>query len=449
MSTHLDRTIGLAARVAALAVALVAGCSKSTDEATAGERKAGASTAGKSTAGTAEQATGEQAPATHWYRAVFGTEDQVEIPTFLELPAPGKSGTGRVVNGDQKLECDVTWTGTELTIAFPLYHARIVATAGADGELRGSWQVESKTLGSATLPFRAWRVESPEPATRFDDGSPGGAPIDLGEARTAWKARFSDTGTVKIELRQSSPGVFTASVTFPTGNHVYMAGNGRGNELRLSAVEGLSFSLLSAEIDPARKKMTGRWVSGTKLDWREELEATRSDDFEVRTALAPSDARRPLGMPQIARYAGKPLIVELGASWCPSCKHAAAALKKLYERHHAQGLEILTLSYEFTDDSAYNKRQAEAFKKTYGVPWEVIPVDGSADKAWELLPEGIDGLDVSGFPLTFFLYRDGTIHAVHASFAGPEEPEEHRRGIEEYERHAAAIMQSERGAKKP
>jgi thiol-disulfide isomerase/thioredoxin len=229
-------------------------------------------------------------------------------------------------------------------------------------------------------------------------------------------------------------------VLFPTGNVVYLAGNGRGKEIRLSSLIGLSIYSISAEVDAKKKTLTGKWVSGPHLAWRETFKASRTSDFDVEVSVKTAKRDQTLSMPQLAGYAGKPLIVEVGGSWCDACKHAAEALRDIYGRYHDRGLEIVSLTYEFTDDTAYNKRQAETFKKTYQIPWEVISVDGDTEKAWEVIPQGIEGVDASAFPLTLFVRRDGTIHAIHASFAGPENAKEHKRWVEEYERGAAAIV---------
>jgi thiol-disulfide isomerase/thioredoxin len=389
-------------------------------------------------AGTATAST--EAPAARWYRGVFAPADTAEMPFFFELPAQGTRGAGRVVNGDNEIEFEASWSGNDVAIRFPLFHTAIHATAGSGGKLSGAWKMDSKSWGSIEIPFRADPVERPAPESRFDAKSLPGEPIDLGEKTTVWRARFSESGVVKITLRQPSPGVFTATVQFPSGNLVYLAGNGRGKGIRLSALSPQSMIFLTAKLGRDGRKLAGKWITGPKLEWREDMTAERTRDFEVEMTLRTAKRGQLLSMPQLARYLGKPLIVEIGGSWCDTCKHAAVALKEIYSRHRDRGLEVVTLTYEFTDDSAYNRRQAEAFKANYGLPWEVIPVDGSAENAWEIIPKGIEGVDASGFPITLFVNRDGAIHALHASFAGPENPEENRRHVELYERHAAAIV---------
>ncbi|MEO8702707.1 MAG: TlpA disulfide reductase family protein [Kofleriaceae bacterium] len=348
-----------------------------------------------------------------------------------------------IVNGKHQAEFDASWTGDNVAIRFALFHATIDAVAAADGELTGKWNVASQTWGTSAQTFRATPISSPDPAARFDSKMLPGDPIDLHEASTTWRVAFPESGIAKLELEQVAPGVFNGTLLFSTGNVVYVAGNARGHRLRLSSLIGLSIYLFDAELDDAQKTLTGIWVAGPDIKWNETLVATRSNDFEVASTLKIAQRNQLFAMSQLAPYASKPLIIEVGGSWCDTCKHAAAALVDIYKREHPHGLEIVSLTYEWTDDNEYNKRQAVEFKRTYRIPWEVIAVDGSLEKAWDVIPPGLDGVDVSGFPITLFVNRDGTIRSIHASFAGPENPREHQRWRDMYDREARALVDSD------
>jgi thiol-disulfide isomerase/thioredoxin len=429
--------------LAPITFALATACTKSSEPSSsrsdeAAGRKTVAEPAPVAGTGTAAKPA---ADALRWYRAGFRGEDTPEIPVYLGLPPDGGKGPGKIVTGKHESDVEAAWSGKQLKVSYPLVHAIVDATLDAKGQLSGgTWIVEAKALGTFRLPFRAQPVDGPAPEQLFDESSVPGEPIDLGAQTTVWKASFPESGTVKMVLRQDAPGVFNATVLFPTGNAVYVAGNGRGNQIQMSSLLNLSFYHLAVEFDPARKRMTGKWIAGPKLDWREKMKAQRTSDFELPILVKTQKKNQLLSMPQLERYRGAPLIVEVGGSWCEACKHAAGALKKIYQRHRADGLQIVSLTYEFTDDSAYNAKRAEEFKSVHAIPWEVISVDGSAERAWEIIPQGIDGVDTSGFPITLFVNADSSIHTVHSSFAGPEHPDEHRRWTEDYEKAAAAIV---------
>ena len=109
-------------------------------------------------------------------------------------------------------------------------------------------------------------------------------------------------------------------------------------------------------------------------------------------------------------------------------------------RFHADGLEIVTLAYEFTDDSAYNRSRAKLYKQQHGVPWDVIAVDGGVDKAGEILPSALTEVEVSGFPIALFIDRKFDLRGVRAGFPNPSASAEHALAVDGYERLAQQIM---------
>lgn len=48
----------------------------------------------------------------------------------------------------------------------------------------------------------------------------------------------------------------------------------------------------------------------------------------------------------VARLAGRPVVVELWASWCPFCKLQNPRLEALWRAHGGRGLEVLTFSID-------------------------------------------------------------------------------------------------------
>ena len=47
-------------------------------------------------------------------------------------------------------------------------------------------------------------------------------------------------------------------------------------------------------------------------------------------------------------------------TWCPNCHDEEPLLVDLYNRYHKDGLEIVSLAYEYTDNAAQNARQIES-----------------------------------------------------------------------------------------
>lgn len=68
--------------------------------------------------------------------------------------------------------------------------------------------------------------------------------------------------------------------------------------------------------------------------------------------------------------AGKPLIVEVWASWCPFCAMQNPRLQKLYERTRGTPLQVLTISIDKDprEASAYLKQRGYTFPATMDSP---------------------------------------------------------------------------------
>ncbi|KWR89365.1 TlpA disulfide reductase family protein [Cupriavidus sp. IDO] len=68
--------------------------------------------------------------------------------------------------------------------------------------------------------------------------------------------------------------------------------------------------------------------------------------------------------------AGKPLIVEVWASWCPFCALQNPRLQKLYERTRGSPLQVLTISIDKDprEAGAYLKQRGYTFPVTMDSP---------------------------------------------------------------------------------
>lgn len=117
------------------------------------------------------------------------------------------------------------------------------------------------------------------------------------------------------------------------------------------------------------------------------------------------------------RFQGKVVIVDIFGTWCPNCHDEAPLLADIYSRYRAKGLEIVGLSYEYTDDRARNERLVKIYRETYGIQFPVL-LAGTTDEGQiaKTLPQLVK---FGAYPTTIFLDREGKVHAIHAGFAGP------------------------------
>lgn len=353
-----------------------------------------------------------EAPQVSWYRAALQAPD-TELVFLLGLPPPGSNSMAVLKSGLDSVTRAASWDGKALRIEFPVYQTALHATLGADGRLTGAFESRSRSWGTAMWPLVATPIAKPEIAALATVTE--GAPIDLGAANTVWKLTMVEEGVVRLELEQVAPGSFQATVAFANGNYAYLAGNGRGDRIVLTAFDGAGPTRLTLVLDADPKAGKGEWLTGQNLNWREKMKFERVAAVPL-VSNQPSPTGSVLKIPQLAGLEGKPVIVELAGSWCSSCKNAAPELRKLHDEYGARGLAFVTLLYEFTDDPVANREQAEIFKKTYDIPWEVEAVPGTPEDLAVMMPPGFEKVGISGFPIALFLTSNHTIVAVHAGF---------------------------------
>ncbi len=122
----------------------------------------------------------------------------------------------------------------------------------------------------------------------------------------------------------------------------------------------------------------------------------------------------------------------------PNCNDHAPVLVELYRKYRAEGLEILGLAYEYTDNQEYKERRVQEFKERHGVEWDIVIADSTLE---DLAFNGLAGLEpIEGVPVTIFLNRDGTVHAIYSGFSGPATGDAHQEAIAQFEKLTAEIL---------
>jgi peroxiredoxin len=106
----------------------------------------------------------------------------------------------------------------------------------------------------------------------------------------------------------------------------------------------------------------------------------------------------------LSDYAGKPLWLTFGASWCPDCRTEAPDVEAAYQKYRAQGLNVLAvfISQDKDDIAGYASRAGLTFP---------IAVDEATEIASLYRTMGI--------PTHFFIGADGHIKDVRIGALQP------------------------------
>ncbi len=109
----------------------------------------------------------------------------------------------------------------------------------------------------------------------------------------------------------------------------------------------------------------------------------------------------------LAQEQGKVVLIHFWATWCIPCRTEMPAMERYYQRHRAQGLEILTVSMDEADDLPRMRQMMTHYSypalwypqadfKAFGRIWR-IPLSFVIDRqgilrqdAWDGGDEGLD-----------------------------------------------------------
>jgi uncharacterized protein (TIGR03067 family) len=112
-------------------------------------------------------------------------------------------------------------------------------------------------------------------------------------------------------------------------------------------------------------------------------------------ALTATDGR----IVRSAALKGKVVLIDCWAGWCSPCMAKMPDLKKLYERRHDDGFEVLGLNFD------RDHATAERLVKTLALPWpEVfVPVDDHTRRLWA------EGTGIVNLPRLLLIDRAGLL----------------------------------------
>jgi thiol-disulfide isomerase/thioredoxin len=357
------------------------------------------------------------------YRVVL-TLPGGELPFGLELKREGAATVAYLLNAQERLRCsEVSINGSHVEIQMPGFLNRIIADA-SDGSLKG--ELERTRPGaelqhiplSAHLGDRYRFFPAPEPKSATVAGR--------------WAVVFADAGDGSKEkgvgeFSQSGDHV-TGTFLAETGDHRYLEGQTRGDELFLSVFDGSHAYLYHARLTTSGI-LQGDWWSG--LTGHETWTGIRDDHAALPDAYAMThmkDPSKPLsitfpdqtGKPTSLddpRFRGKVLVVSLAGSWCPNCHDEAAFLEPFYREYRGKGVEVVSLMFEYFGDFARAAEATERFRKHYGIDYTTLIAGiSNKDDAAKRLPM----LDrVVAYPTTLFVDRSGHVRKIHTGFSGP------------------------------
>ena len=100
-------------------------------------------------------------------------------------------------------------------------------------------------------------------------------------------------------------------------------------------------------------------------------------------------------------YEGKVIVLDVWGTWCPPCRMEIPHFVKLQKEYKDKGLAIIGLTWERRAPDETLTKQVASFASHNEVNYPLVMI---SESRLSLIP------DLSGFPTTLFVGRDGTVH---------------------------------------
>jgi thiol-disulfide isomerase/thioredoxin len=141
---------------------------------------------------------------------------------------------------------------------------------------------------------------------------------------------------------------------------------------------------------------------------------------------------------QDARFKDKVVVIELMGSWCPNCIDESRFLAPYYKKNKSKGLEVIGLSFEYSDDMKISGPKIKNFIAKIGIPYPIVlagkPDDSTIEKVLPMLHK------INGYPTTFIIDKQGKVREIHTGFSGPGTGVYHTDWIQEFDKTIQALL---------
>jgi len=342
--------------------------------------------------------------------------DTLKVPVRLNI---NKSGTWSFINWTEKITLDsLIWNGKSFSSKMPFFNTVIDGTVLNDSTIEGKWTDMSREP-LYQIPFTAKRSYLPQ------------APKEKLPENLIYSVTFSPESPTDSDR---AVGVFHKYDTLlygtfltGSGDHRFLQGYQKGDSLTLSCFDGTHLFYYKAQIegDSLRGKFysgkhhSANWVglknANAKLSHPDSLTSLKSSSeefkFKVRNEVGDSVQF------DRSKFEGKVTIVQIFGSWCPNCTDESRFFKVLYDKYHQNGLDIVPVAFERSDDFSKAKSNVHRQFKQLGLVYPPYFGEKMGKGAAARIFSGLK--DLSAYPTSIFIDKKGNVRKIHTGFYGP------------------------------
>lgn len=370
-----------------------------------------------------------------WQGTVTLVENkQVSFQMMLHLQ--GDASSGYFLVGDEQTPIpEVYQRGDSVLLEISEYGAAV----------RGVWDGEK--LKGSFLRFRTDTLAFPVEASPLSPASSAAKREPTGEVPPVGKFQVyfhrgettDSTTTATFWMKNDSIyGTFIAQ----DGDYGLMVGRQVGDQLQLNRFTGWQANVLDM------RRVNGVWTGkyyarkNPPVSFTLEPRVTLPRELPGDRLTRMRDPRKPFSFSGVSiagdtvtnldpRLKGKVILIDIMGTWCHNCMDAAPLLQQLYEEFQPQGLEIVGLSFELSDDLQTARKNLLLYQERFGITFPLLFCGTTDDPNVQArLHSQVE--EFFAYPTTFFVGRDGRVKKIHVGFKGPGIGEEFQQQVEEY-----------------
>ncbi len=109
--------------------------------------------------------------------------------------------------------------------------------------------------------------------------------------------------------------------------------------------------------------------------------------------------------------------MQIMGSWCPNCIDETNFLVPFYNANKNNGLEIIGLCYERSEDFSVASKNAKNLKTRLSIPYELLIAGtnkkGNVNESLPMLKNFI------AFPTLIIIDKKGKVRKIHTGYSGP------------------------------
>jgi thiol-disulfide isomerase/thioredoxin len=376
-----------------------------------------------------------QAPTGLWDGTVQSKAGEVSFGIDLQAGADGALQATLVNATDRQPFSSAAWNDGVLTLRMDYYDgvltARMISPQRMEGEYSRQTSKGVVHIPLVLVPHREQAAGKPWTGQTLAGDWAFHWPDETGAEKNTL-AIFQQQKTANVDGKVAVTGTI-APVSGDTGllhGNVFTAADAQ-THFHLSRFDGIHTIALDGEFlpDGSLKGQQGGIVALESFTAERTKDLASVDPNALAETLThvkdPAEPFRFTGVDASgktvdqasAEFKGKPLIIDIFGTWCPNCHDEAPVLEQLYRKYHAQGLEIVGLAYEYTDEATRSFQQIAIYREKFGITFPLL-LAGTTDQGQiaKTLPQLVN---FGAFPTSIYVDRAGHVRAILAGFTGP------------------------------